>query len=48
MASIASYLDVRSIIFSRSVMLLLFTIYEYHVFLYVFMLDLKLVLIIED
>ena len=31
MASNASYLDVRSMIFSRSIMLLLFTIYEYHV-----------------
>ena len=31
MASNASYLDVRSMIFSRSIMFLLFTIYEYHV-----------------
>ena len=31
MASNASYHDVRSMIFSRSIMLLLFTIYEYHV-----------------
>ena len=32
MASNASYLDVRSMIFSRFIMLLLFTIYEYQVF----------------
>ena len=31
MASSASYLDVRSMIFSRSIMFLLLTIYEYHV-----------------
>ena len=31
MASSVSYLDVRSMAFSRSIMLLLFTIYEYHV-----------------
>ena len=31
MASNASYLDIRSMIFSRSIMFLLFTIYEYHV-----------------
>ena len=31
MASSASYLDVRSMIFSRSIMFLLFTIYEYHI-----------------
>ena len=47
MASNASYLDVRSMIFSRSIMFLLFTIYEYHVFLYAFTLDLKLILVAE-
>ena len=31
MASSTSYLDVRSMIFSRFIMLLLLTIYEYHV-----------------
>ena len=31
MASSASYLDVRSMIFSRSIIFLLLTIYEYHV-----------------
>ena len=31
MASSASYPDVRSMTFSRSIMLLLFIIYEYHV-----------------
>ena len=31
MASDASYLGVRSMAFSRSIMLLLLTIYEYHV-----------------
>ena len=31
MASNASYPDVRSMTFSRSIMLLLLTIYEYHV-----------------
>ena len=31
MTSSASYLDVRSMAFSRYIMLLLLTIYEYHV-----------------
>ena len=31
MASSTSYLDVRSMAFSRFIMLLLLTIYEYHV-----------------
>src|SRR6185503_13155988 len=47
MTSNASYLDVRSMIFSRSIMLLLFTIYEYHIFLYAFTLDLKRILVAE-
>ena len=47
MASNASYLDVRSMIFSRSIIFLLVTIYEYHVFLYAFTLDLKLILVAE-
>ena len=32
MTNSASYLDVRSMAFSRSIMFLLFTIYEYHIF----------------
>ena len=48
MASSTSYPDVRSMAFSRFIVLSLPTIYEYYVFLYVFMLDLKLVLIVGD
>ena len=48
MASNASYLDVRSMIFSRSIMLLLFTIYEYHVFSMRSCFDLKLILVAKD
>ena len=48
MASSASYLDVRSMSISRSTMLLLFTIYEYHVFSMRSCFDLKLILVAED
>ena len=47
MASNASYLDVRSKIF-RSIMLLLFTIYEYHVFSMRSCFDLKLILVAKS
>ena len=48
MASSASYLDVRSMSISRSIMLSLFYHLRTSCFLYVFVLDLKLVLIVED
>ena len=48
MSSSASYLDVRSMIFSRSIMLLLFTIYEYHVFSMRSCFDLKLILVAKS
>ena len=48
MASSASYLDVCSIIFSRSIGALIVYHLRIPCFLYVFMLDLKLVLIVKD
>ena len=48
MVNNASYLDVRSMIFSRSIMLLLFTIYEYHVFSMRSCFDLKLILVAKS